>query len=273
MLHGALLTAQATWQDAKRELVSAEAAATTAQDADRRDVDRFNRARQSGTPEPPSPRAAAALAALDRARAREASRRRAREESEAAWQVADRLLTSVRELLRTSDPALLVPVVVKRRGPTAPRDAADDLERVRARISAATAELRAVEQAPVPPDGTAARIDTCFAQLAAQWEPPITDFMARDYRPPSHDQLMPYRLMAFFVLVPEVRAAYHAAAERAYARPGTPAPVPVMQYAATLATLAERRRQLEVAEEHIVLEAAESGMAISRRPDADPSSS
>jgi hypothetical protein len=76
-LHGALIAAQTTWQDAQRELVSAQAVATTAQDADRRDVDRFNRARQSGTPEPPSPRAAAALAALDRAREREASRRRA----------------------------------------------------------------------------------------------------------------------------------------------------------------------------------------------------
>src|SRR5262249_51175748 len=130
--HGGVLVALERWQSAQRELVSAQAVATAAEDADRRDVDRFNRARQSGTPEPPSPRAAAALAALDRARDREGSRRRAREESEAAWQVADRLLTSVRELLRTTDPALLVPVVVERRGPKAPRDAAVDLERVRA---------------------------------------------------------------------------------------------------------------------------------------------
>lgn len=67
-LHGALVAALTTWQDAKRELVSAQAVATAAQDGDRRDVDRLNRARQSSTPEPPSPRAAAALAALDRAR-------------------------------------------------------------------------------------------------------------------------------------------------------------------------------------------------------------
>jgi len=59
-------------------------------------------------------------------------------------------------------------------------------------------------------------------------------------------------------------------AECAYARPGTPAPVPVVEYAATLATLADRRRQAEVLEEQLVLEAAESGMAIARRPDADP---
>ena len=241
-----------------------------AQDGDRRDVDRFNRAPQSGTPEPPSPRAAAALAALDRARDREGSRRRARDESQAAWEAVDRPLTAVRELLRTSEPALLVPVVVARRGAKAPREAAVDIERVRASISAATAELRAVEIAPVPPDVCAARIDACFAELVAQWELPVSDFMARDFRAPGHDQLMPYKLMAFFALVPEIRAAYHAAAQRAYARPGTPAPVPIVQYAATLATPADRRRAAEVLEEQLVLEAAESGLAIQRRPDADP---
>jgi hypothetical protein len=163
-----------------------------------------------------------------------------------------------------------VPVVVERRGAKAPREAAVDLERVRASISAATAELRAVEIAPVPPDVCAARIDACFAELVAQWEPPVSDFMARDFRAPGHDQLLPYRLMAYFALLPEIRAAYHAAAQRAYARPGTPAPVPIMQYAATRAALADRRRQAEVAEEQLLLEAAESGMAIARRPDADP---
>jgi hypothetical protein len=270
MLHGALLTAQATWQDANRELVSAQAVATAAQDGDRRDVDRFNRARQSGTPEPPSPRAAAALTALDRARDREASRRRARDESQGAFEVADRLLTAVRELLRTTDPALLVPVVVERRGPQAPREAADELEVVRASISAVTAELRAVEQAPVPPEVTAERVDARFAELAADWEPPISAFMARNYRPPGHDELLPYRLMAFFALVPEIRAAYHAAAARAYARPEAPSPVAIVAYASTLGALADRRRQAEVLEEQLVLEAAARGMAIARRAEADP---
>jgi len=60
------------------------------------------------------------------------------------------------------------------------------------------------------------------------------------------------------------------AAERAYSRPGTPAPVPVVEYKARLATLADRRRQAEIAEEQLVLEAAASGMTIARRPDADP---
>jgi hypothetical protein len=270
-LHGALVAAQTTWQDAQRELTSAQASATIAQDTDKRDVDRFNRTLQSGTPEPPSPRAAAALAAFERARDREASRRRGRDESQAAFEASDRLLTAVRELLRTTaDPALLVPVPVERHGPKTPRDAAADLERVRVSISDVTAELRTVEQAPVPPDVCAARIEARFAELVAQWEPPVSDFMARDYRPPGNDQLIPYRLMAYFALVPEIRAAYHAAAERAYSRPGTPAPVPVVEYGARLAMLADRRRQAEVAEEALLLEAAASGMAIARRPDADP---
>jgi hypothetical protein len=269
--HGALVAALTRAQDAHRELVNAQATATAAEAGDTRDVARIARQRQAGAAEPPSPRAAAALAALDRARNREASRRQARDEAQAAWEVADRLLTAVRGILgATADPSLLVPVLVERRGPKPPREAAVDLEAVRARISALTAELRAVEQAPVPPDVCAARIDARFAELVAQWEPPVSDFMARDYRPPGHDQLVPYRLMAYFALLPEIRAAYHAAAERAYSRPGTPAPVPIVEYAARLATLADRRRQAEVVEEQLILEAAESGMAIARRPDADP---
>jgi hypothetical protein len=269
--HGGLVAALARWQDAHRELTAAQAAANIAQDSDRRDIDLINRRarQQSGTPEA-SPRAAAALAAFDRAREREASRRRAREETEAAWQTADRLFTAVREFLQRTDPATLLPVVVERRGAKAPREAAVDLERVRASISATTAELRAVEQAPVPPEVTAARIDSLFAELAAQWEPPATDFMARDYRPPGHDQLVPYKLIAYFALLPEVRAAYHAAAERAYARPGVPAPVPIGEHAARVATLADKRRRAEVAEEQLILEAAASGIAIARRPDAYP---
>jgi hypothetical protein len=270
-LHGALVAAQTTWQETHRALTSAQATAAVTADADKRDIDRFNRARQSGTPEPPSPRAAAAQAALAHARDREASRRRGRDESQAAFEASDRLLTAVRELLRTTaDPALLVPVLVERHGPKTPRDAAADLERMRASISDVTAELRAVEQAPVPPDVCAARIDARFAELVAQWEPPATDFMARDYRPPGHDQLVPYRVMAYFAQLPEIRAAFHAAAARAYARPGTPAPVPVVEHAARLAALADKRRRAEVLEEQLVLEAAEAGMAIARRPDADP---
>src|SRR5262249_36428332 len=92
--HGALVANLARWQDAQRELRSAEATAAVAQDGDRRDVDRFNRARQSGTPQPPSGRCLAAEAALARARDRAGSRRQAKEQAEVAWQVADRLLAA-----------------------------------------------------------------------------------------------------------------------------------------------------------------------------------
>src|SRR5262249_51799325 len=122
--YGASVAALTRAQESHRELVSAQAAATIAEDTDRRDIDRYNRQRQSGTPEPPSPRAAAALAALDRARDREGSRRRARDERQEAWTAADRLVTSVHEVLRTRDPATLTPIVVERRGPKTPRDAA-----------------------------------------------------------------------------------------------------------------------------------------------------
>src|SRR5262249_15961749 len=46
-LYGALTAAIAGWQDARQHLVRAQGAAAAAQDGDRRDVDRLNRARQS----------------------------------------------------------------------------------------------------------------------------------------------------------------------------------------------------------------------------------
>jgi hypothetical protein len=267
-LHGALVAAQTTWQAGRRELTSAQAAATIAQDTDRRDVDRFNRTRQSGTPEPPSPRAAAALAALDRAREREASRRRARDESQTAWEVADRLLTAVRELLRTSDPALLVPVVVERRAAKAPREAAVDLERVRAEIAKLAAEHQALDVAPVPLAEAAARLDDFLDEAARQFDPATSYFTAASYTAPSLDDLLPYKLLTLLAALPEVRKAFHARVAAAY--PKLPASVPTKDRAALRAQLLDRRRQLELAEEQIVLEGALAGATIPRRGDASP---
>jgi hypothetical protein len=268
-LHGSLVAALTTWQDAHRELTSAQAAAAIAQDADRRDVDRFNRARQSGRPEPPSPRAAAATAALDRARDREGSRRKAREESEAAWQVADRLLTAVRELLRAGDPALLVPVAVERRGAKTPREAAGDLERVRRDIATIAAELQALDAAPVLLAEAAARLDDYLDGLAQQWDPPVAiDFAGAAYHPPAPDTYWPYRPIVLLAALAPLRAALHARLKAAYAT--LPAAVATMERPARRARLLDRRRQAELVEEGIVLEAALAGITIRRREDASP---
>jgi len=275
MLHAGVVAALTTWQEAKRELVSAEAAAVAAQDVDRRDIDRFNRARQSGTPEAPSPRAAAAQTTLDRARDREGSRRRGREASEAAWQVADRLLAAVRELLRTSDdpagrraPELLLPIVVERRGPKSPPDVAVDLERVRALIAAVTEERTALAVAPVPFDEATTRLDEWIDDLAQQWQPPLAiEFAAPDYRPPSADAFWPFKPFMLLAALTPVRDLLRERLMAAYAQ--LPGSVPSAERQALAADLATRQRQLELQEEHLILEAAENGMAIARRPDAD----
>jgi hypothetical protein len=267
--HGTSVAALTRAQDAHRELVSAQAAATIAQDTDRRDLDRITRAQRSGAPEPPSPRAAAALAALDRARERDASRRRARDESQAAWESADRLLTAVRELVSTGDPALLVPVVVERRGPKPPREAAADLERVRGEIATIAAELQALDRAPVPLAEATARLDAYLDDLAQQWDPPVAiDFAGAAYRPPSPDTYWPYRPIVLLAALAPLRAALHARLTAAYAT--LPAAVATADRAGLRAQLLDRRRQAELVEEGIVLEAELAGITIQRREDASP---
>jgi hypothetical protein len=268
--HGALVAALTRAQDAHRDLVSAQAAATIAQDTDKRDVDRFNRQRQSGAPEPPSPRAVAALAALDRARDREGSRRQARDEAQAAWEVADRLLAAVHGVLgANADPSLLVPVVVERRGPKAPREAAVELERVRGAIATIAAELQALDAAPVPLAEAAARLDDYLDGLAQQWEPPVAiDFAGAAYRPPAPETYWPYRPIVLLAALAPLRAALHARLTAAYAT--LPAAVATADRAPLRARLLDRRRQAELVEEGIVLEAELAGITIRRREDASP---
>lgn len=268
-LHGGVLVAMERWQDAKRELTAAEAVATAAQDGDRRDVDRFNRQRQSGTPEPPSPRCAAALAARDRARDREASRRLAKEQSEAAWTAADRVLSAIQKLLRaTSDPAELLPVLVERHGLRSPGDASIDLERVRAGIAGVSAELTALTAAPVTLPEAAPRLTAWLEDVFSQLNWPLVDFTRRGYRPPTIDEMTPYKAVTLLAGVPQVREIAHAGLKAIHAT--LPTSVSDADYPAAHARLVERRRQLELEEERIVLEAEVSGITIRRREGASP---
>src|SRR5262249_20792584 len=171
-------------------------------------------------------------------------------------------------LLRSSDPTQLAAVVVERRGPKAPRDAAVDLERVRAEIAKVAAEHQALDAAPVPLAGAAAELGGFLAGARRRRGPGRSYFTAPNHTAPSIDDLLPYKIFPLLAALPEVRAAFHARVAAAY--PKLPASVPTKDRAALRAQLLDRRRQLEVAEEQLVLEAAESGMAIARRPDADP---
>lgn len=65
-----------------------------------------------------------------------------------------------------------------------------------------------------------------------------------------------------------MRAAFHQRVAAAY--PRLPASVPTRDRAALRAQLLDRRRQLELAEELIVLEGVLAGVTVPRRGDASP---
>jgi hypothetical protein len=162
-----------------------------------------------------------------------------------------------------------VPIVVERRGPKTPRDAAADLDRVRGDIATIAAELQALDAAPVPLTEAAARLDDYLDALAQQWDPPVAiDFAGATYRPPAPDTYWPYKPIVLLAALPPVRAALHARLKAAHAT--LPAAVATADRAALRAQLLARRRAAELEEEGIVLEAELAGITIRRREDASP---
>ena len=141
---------------------------------------------------------------------------------------------------------------------------------MRADIAQVTVEQRTLDAAPVPSDEAERRLDDYLSGLAAQWTPPVAiDFtMGTDYRPPSPDDYAPHKVAVLLANLPPLRDVLRARLRSAYER--LPASVPSAERPAHAADLVNRRRQLELQEEQLILEAAESGMAIARRPDADP---
>ena len=93
-LYAAHTAAFASWEQARQQLVVAQTDATTAADADRRNIERISQERHTGKPLPPSPRAAATAAVLARCQERESSRRKARDDSEARLVAANQVLTA-----------------------------------------------------------------------------------------------------------------------------------------------------------------------------------
>src|SRR5262249_19233394 len=129
-------------------------------------------------------------------------------------------------------------------------------------------DLQALDAAPVPLAEAAARLDDFLDRAARQWDPVTAYFTAPSYTPPSLDDLLPYKLLTLLAALPEVRAAFHARLCSAYER--LPASVATAERPARAAELANRQRQLELQEEHLILEAEQAGHMIARRPDADP---
>ncbi len=159
------------WQDARRELAVAQADATAAAESDRRNPERMTQHRWTGQASPPSDRVTATAAVLARRQNREASRLRARDEAEAAWNVAHQVLDGIRRALRHTDPMTLLPIVLAASPHRTPQDAPADLARLRASIATVTGELRTIERAPGPLAEAAVRFDAFIDAAAKAYDP------------------------------------------------------------------------------------------------------
>jgi hypothetical protein len=84
----------------------------------------------------------------------------------------------------------------------------------------------------------------------------------------SPDTFAAYKLTPLLAALPAWREALHARLTASYA--ALPASVPSAGRPALAASLAERRRALEVQEESLILEAGAQRINLARRPDADP---
>jgi hypothetical protein len=247
-------------EEAREAAMRARYAATAAADADKRDI-----RRRQGTSEPPSPAVEASANRRVQAEEVERARRVAHDDAVQRFSVAQRLLASVQDVIRRTDATALGPILLTRGKPKQPSDVAADLTRVRDGIAQVAAERAALDRAPVPLVEASQRLDDFLDGLAAQWDPPV-DFMRPAYSPPAPDSVYPYKPIVLLANLVPLREAWHARLKAAYER--QPASVATADRPARAAELDTRLRQLELAEEQIVLEGALAGHTIQRRPDA-----
>jgi hypothetical protein len=273
-LGDAALSAFTAWQDAHQRLAEVRAAHSAAEDSDKRTLNSIHaraKAVREGRPYEPPPGSALAQAAVELARRedREARRRADRDRTEQDRTAALTLVLAIRTVVETSDPAAL-PAITVPASPhrTPPRDAAADLERLRAQIASVTAERRALDRAPLPLEESGARLDQFLADMASLYTPPVAAFLNVEWRGPSPDECVPYKLFPLLASLPEVRAVLHGHLRAAYAH--APASVATADRPGLRAALLERCWTLEVEEERVVLEAEAAGLSITRRGELDP---
>jgi hypothetical protein len=259
---------QRRWEEAREPAYRARIAATAAADKDKHDMGRIARGRHTGKPEPPSPAAETSAARLTQAEELERARREARDDAVQRFTVAQRILAGVQEVIRTTDAAALQPIRPPRGTPTKGTDVGAEIDRLRVDIGKVVAERTALAVAPVPLAEAAQRLDDHLDGLAAQWEPPVGDYVRPVYAPSGADSFSPYKPIVLLANLAPMRDALHARLRSVYER--QPASVPSADRPARAADLATRQRQLELAEEQLILEAEQAGHLIARRPDADP---
>jgi hypothetical protein len=268
------LAAFSRWHEAHQHAATARAAHAALDSSDKRGLDSIHaraKAQREGRKYEPPAGSALAAAATDLARCEErvAQRLATRDATEQARTDALRLLASLRDTITTADAATWEPHVVDAPGPDrSPTNLAGDLARVREALAAVASEATALARAPLPLSEAHARLDAWLDSMASQYDPPLASSFARlGARLPSPEDLMPYRLVPLLACLPPWRDVLHDRLATAYAT--LPASVPSADRAAAAVALAERRQQLEIAEERLVLLAARAGLDVARRPDAD----
>jgi hypothetical protein len=268
------LAAFSRWHEAHERAATTRAALAALDSSDRRNLDsihaRAKAQREGRTYEPPAGSALAAAATdLARCEERVAQRLATRDATEQARTDALQLLTSLRDTITTADATTWQPLVVDApdldRSPT---NLAGDLARVRQSIAVVASEATVLARAPLPLSEAHARLDTWLDSMASQYDPPLASSFARlGARLPSPEDLMPYRLVPLLACLPPWRDVLHDRLATAYST--MPASVPAADRPAAAAALTERRLQLEIAEERLVLLAARAGLDVARRADAD----
>jgi hypothetical protein len=259
--------AQQRWEQAREPLMRARIDAQATANADRYDMGRIARQRHSGKPEPPSPAAETSAARLTHAEELERARREARDAAIARFTVAQRILAGVQEVIRTTDAAALQPIRPPRGTPTKGTDVGAEIARLRVDIGKVVAERTALAVAPVPLAEAAQRLDDHLDGLAAQWDPPVSDYTRPAFQP-SSDGLVPYKLIVLLANLAPLRDALHGRLKETYAT--LPASVPLAERPAAYADLDHRLHHLEQQEEGLILESALAGATLLRRADASP---
>jgi hypothetical protein len=138
---------------------------------------------------------------------------------------------------------------------------------VRGTLAALAKETKALAVAPIPVAEASERLDRWLTALAGSYDPAVLIFSTPEYMTPSPDTFAPYKLTPLLATLPAWREALHARLTASYA--ALPASVPSGDRPALAASLAQRRRALEVEEEAIVLRAQRQGLELARRADAD----
>jgi hypothetical protein len=263
-LWNASRAATAAWEVEHGRLRAAQQAHTAAIDADKRDPE-MTAQRRHGT-YTPGPRLTASAAALKLAEERELLRRQERDRVAEVAAHAGAVLDAATSCLNQSDPTTLQPIIASIG--TASSNLTVDLERIRSTLETLDREAKRLAVAPVPVDEALARLERWLDALTARYDPPVLYFTPPHYEPPGHTEFTPYVPVEMWAALPAWRDVLKVRLQGAYAQ--LPASVPSADRPALAASLAERRRKLEIEEETLVLAAVAQGVTLARRADADP---